>query len=121
MRRLLMKLMPLISARSIYEMLPHEFRASIKLIRTKYRTDQETRKLAKAPAPKSPIKDINYRINKHGNPIITIRNRKPKWITPDEINILASFHGVAQNEMWTIIRSKNIPVSKSTIQASIKD
>jgi len=59
------------------------------------------------------IHDVSFRINDKGTYIVTIRNRKPKWISKEEINILAKGAGVPQNKVWQRVREKKIEVKSS--------
>ena len=58
------------------------------------------------------VRDVSFRINDKGTHIITVRNRKPKWIAKEEINILATEAGIPQNVMWQTVGRKKIPVGK---------
>ncbi len=60
------------------------------------------------------VRDVSFRINDKGTHIITVRNRKPKWISKAEIRILAEEAGVPQNIMWQTVRRKKIPVGAPT-------
>lgn len=117
--------MPLISPQSIWSYTPDDYRAYVRGLRDTYQGEQEAKKQARAAkakkAPTSPIPGITFRYNNKGTPIITIRGRKPKFIAPREIDSLAKFHGVRQNTMWQIVRSKAIPVRTLDVQLSTED
>lgn len=98
---------------------PDEYRDYVKSLRDIYKTEQEAkkekRKLAVVKKPTGVVEGINFRFNKKGTGILTCR-RKPKWITPEEIETLARHHGTKLNFMWMLIRDKAITILKDKKQ-----
>lgn len=113
---ILMSHIPLLAPKHFTGFSPLEYREYIRTLRTDYLAEQaikaETRKLKQA-SRKSPalIEGVSFRINAKGTRVLTIR-RKPKQLTKAEINLLAKQHGIPQNEMWVLVRSKSIEVVK---------
>lgn len=105
----------LVAHKHISQFTPDEYRDYVKSLRDVYKTEQETkkekRKLALVKKSTSVIEGINYRVNAKGTAIITCR-RKPKWISPQEIEVLARHHGTKLNFMWMLIRDKDITIIK---------
>lgn len=116
---------PLLSKKPIHEMLAGEFRQKIRKQKLNYLASQEIKKKKRAVAQKkstSPIEGVHFRFNKKGTPIFTFRVRKePKWLSPNEIDILAVHHGVPKSQMWVMVRQKGIKVSNSEIEQSIEE
>lgn len=109
----------LLSGQPFGDYSPEGFRDYVKSLKENYIQRQAESKAAKAPASKSPVPGVNFRYNKKGTAIITMR-RKPKWITPAEIAKLHEAHGVPSNVLWTLIRTKGIEVIKdSTVNKRI--
>jgi len=116
---------PLIAFKQLSEFIPDEFRQYVRDLRTQYQTEQdakrELKKLAAAKKSPHPLKHVHYRLNAKGTPVITIRGRKSKWISRNEIIILAKHYGIPQNEMWLLVASKKITVHKTAIEVDLKD
>lgn len=59
----------------------------------------------KGKAKKAPPKEVSWRLNAKGNLVLTIR-RKPKWISPREIDQIAEESKLPQNEVWLKVKAK---------------
>lgn len=114
-----------IAPKPFNEYTPHEYREYIRSLKQIYVAEQdikkEIRKLAQVKKSTSPVKDVSFRINLKGTPIITIRNRSPKWISREEIDILARHHSFPMNRMWLLVKDKQITISDAIIQKRIAE
>lgn len=61
--------------------------------------------------PKPP-KNWNFRRNDKGTPIITIRNRKPKFLMPEEFAELLEEAGMSEDELRNFLKEKKVEVKK---------
>jgi len=59
---------------------------------------------------KAPARDISFRRNRKGTPIITIRNRDPKYITLDEFKEIRLELELPINVLDLILRKRKIPI-----------
>lgn len=105
----------LVAPKHISSFTPEEYRDYVKGQRTLYLAEQEAKKerrrLATVKKPTALIEGINFRVNAKGTPILTVR-RKPKWISPGEIELLAQANGTKLNWMWLFCRAKGLHIGK---------
>lgn len=98
---------PLLSGRPLSSFEYWEFQAYVIGLRGKYmKYYREKRERAKLRSQKPKAKDYSYRINAKGTTVITIRNRKPKFLTCCEINELCQEHKLKFKELEEIIIAK---------------
>lgn len=67
------------------------------------------RSLYVEPERPTPPAECAIRLNAKGNPVITVR-RKPKYLTSQEVDALASEIGWSKQDFWVHIRKKGIEV-----------
>lgn len=114
-----MKDLPLIAPTHFSAMSFTAFRNYIKGIKTEFVREQAEMRAAKAGKPTGPVKGVSFRVNDKGTPIITIRDRKPKWLAPYEIDSMADFYGVSKQEMWKIVASKKIKIERNRLAVEL--
>lgn len=71
---------------------------------------RKKKELAKLRSAKPPAKPYGFRRNDKGTPIVTIRNRKPKWVTRQEFKDLLSLSDLSERELWNLLVSKKIEI-----------
>lgn len=59
-----------------------------------------------APTPTEKAPDCSVRRNAKGTPVLTIRNRKPKWILRSEVEDFARTLRIPQSEFFLFAKSK---------------
>lgn len=56
--------------------------------------------LYREPERKKAARDFSFRINDKGTFVFVVRNREPKYLTPEEIDLLAEENNIPKREMW---------------------
>ena len=90
------KFIPLISPKHITEFTPSEYHEYIKNLWIDPNKDK--------PAPKY----VSFRRNDKGTPIVTVRSRKPKYVTTEEFLELCFESEMKQSEMFLFLKSKKV-------------
>lgn len=90
---------PLLSSRKFSEFSPAEFKSHVHGLFYK----PVPRKAP--PKKKKPLEPIVWRLNKKGTLVLKI-NRKPKWISPEEIKKLSVDSGIEESLIWTKVGAK---------------
>lgn len=52
------------------------------------------------PERKKAARDFSFRINDKGTFVFTVRNRKPKYLTPEELDLIAEENNLSKREVW---------------------
>lgn len=94
-----MSFIPLLSPLSLSEHTPKGFRAYICSL------------YIDPKAGKEPIREVTLRFNKQDNPVLTVR-RKPKWVSPAEIDALAEEHNLSKVKIWGWFVTRKIRIVK---------
>ena len=87
---------PLLSPKAFRDFAPAEFQDYV-------------RSLYVAPPVPEPLPEFAVRLNKKGNAVITVR-REPKFLTSDEIGLLAAEAGMNLQSMWAEVRKRKIEI-----------
>ena len=64
------------------------------------------------PERPAPLAEVTVRLNKKGNPVITVR-REPKYVTAVEVDKMAKESNFTLQKMWLEVRKRNIEVRRS--------
>ena len=100
--------LPLLSAKPLESFSPEEFKAYVKGLYHK----PEPKRAAKKPKP-----PFRWKITKTGK-ISVVVNRRPRWISREEIAQIAKESGVPENVVWLKVldpKAKN-PVRLSSVE-----
>lgn len=90
--------LPFRSGKPLMEFTPEEYH---EFIRAKHQLP-----VSKSGAPALPL---SFRRNDKGTPIITVRGRKPKWATRDEVRALAqASENISEQELFVLAGQKKI-------------
>lgn len=100
---------PLVSPKSLHEMLPQEFREYVRGL-----------KEAKPKKSKgSALEGVSVSVNKKGSLVFRF-DRPSKWLTPQEVTELARQLGLKQNKMWQEVRSRRIEICEPKAMDQVK-
>ncbi len=72
-----------------------------------------------APPVALPPPDYSVRLNKKGNPVLTVR-REPKWLTSDEAGTIAQELGWTLQATWLMIIKRKIELRSPECRSSRK-
>lgn len=92
---------PLLSGKPLAEFTPAEFRSHVTHLFKKWEP--------KSRAPKKVKPPFLLKKAKKGHFILKI-NRTPKYLTPKEIDALALEHKIPLNEMWLLVKKRDISI-----------
>lgn len=102
------KTKPLISNKSIWKFNPANY--------WNYITSLYEEPSLKKKKEKEPAKDWSFRRNDRGTPVLTIRNRKPKYLTKEEVILLKGESGMSSQELHLFLKKKEVAVRLSMVE-----
>lgn len=100
------KHIPLIG-KDISEQGPQEY---YDMIGSLYQCPKEAVARKREKSGKKKASDLGFRVNDRGTLIITVRNRKPKWASADEVREMAKEHRISERELFILFGKKGIEI-----------
>lgn len=103
-----MSFVPLLSAKPLEQWAPEEYKTYVRSLYHKRTPRRATKKI-------KVVKTVIWSLTKKGNLSIRIR-REPKWLTREEIDLIAEESGKPANEVWLKVTAKKSGIKVSTAE-----